>query len=530
MAEVKFEEKTIEEIQKEFDKRYPHLKTELENIKKAIQEKYSNFATEVALRIIEVIFTILAVLFPSAGFLIGIPKAYFKLGEQESNSVVQPEIPEIPELIQAWRKGDLTDEEFKDLLRKKGYAEDKIQILLDGFKRDLTVEEILEAYRRGEMMEEEAETKLAELGLTEYELDLLLKLSRRLLDKSEIIALWLRNEIDDVELKERLKQHGYSEEDIEKIKQLAFYIPSVSDLIELVVKEAFDEEKVRRLGLDANVERVVEKVGKYVKAQGLSEEWLRRYWYAHWRLPSPEQGINMYFRGLINFDQLKDLLVALDYPPFWVEKLLGLAQAIPTRVDLRRFIENGLADFEYVKEQYKKQGYTDEDAERLARLAFFTATQEERNKLRKTIIEGFKTGWISEDDARQMLKDIFIQESVIDFLIQNAKLEKHQEQIEAELKVIKNRFLKGIISEDEMFKELIQLGLSAKESEFYRYTWVKEKEARHKTITKYELKEMLKHGIIDRKTFIDKLVAMGYSRDDAELLYQLEEAKLKHGR
>ena len=271
-------------------------------------------------------------------------------------------------------------------------------------------------------------------------------------------------------------------------------------------------------------------MGKYAKAQGLSEEWLKRYWYAHWRLPSPEQGINMYFRGLINFDQLKDLLVALDYPPFWVEKLLGLAQAIPTRVDLRRFIENGLADFEYVVEQYRKLGYSEEDAERLARLAFFTATQEERNKLRKTILNGFKLGWINEDEARELLKSLYIQDNVIDFLIQNAKLEKHQDQIEAELKVIKNRFMKGVIDENKMFTELIKLGLNSKEAEFYRYVWTKEKESRQKTLTKYELKEMLKHGIIDEKTFVDKLVEMGYSKDDAILLAKLEKVKSEHGR
>jgi len=521
MPEVKFEEKTLEDIQKEFDKRYPHLKTEFENLKKAVQEKYKDFTTELALRIVEIIFTILAVFAEAVGFLIGLPEGFIELGKQDSLSLTLPSIPDISSVIQAWRKGDLTDDEFKDLLKKKGYAEDKIQILLDGFKRNLEVGEILEAYRRGEMVEEEAESKLAELGLDDYEIDILLKISSRLLDKTELLSLWLRGIIDDVELDEKLKEHGYKTDDIEKIKQLAFYIPSVSDLIELVVKEAFNEEKIRRLGLDANVDEVVKKVGRYAKAQGLSEEWLKRFWYAHWKLPSVEQGINMYFRGLITYDDLKELIVALDYPPFWVDKLLGLAINIPTRVDLRRFLENGLADFDYVVEQYKRHGYTEEDAVRLAKLAFFEVTSEERNKLRNTILKGFKHGWIDEDEAREMLKEIYIPQDVIEFLIQNVKLEKQDEQIEAELKVIRDNYLKGNISESEMFRKLIMLGLRSKEAEYYRYVWNKEKEARQRRLTRYDLDRLARYNLIDKDRYVEKMQQIGYAKEDAELLYEL---------
>jgi len=521
MPEVKFEEKTLEDIQKEFDKRYPHLKTEFENLKKAVQEKYKDFTTELALRIVEIIFTILAVFAEAVGFLIGLPEGFIELGKQDSLSLTLPSIPDIGSVIQAWRKGDLTDDEFKDLLKKKGYAEDKIQILLDGFKRNLEVGEILEAYRRGEMVEEEAESKLAELGLDDYEIDILLKISKRLLDRTELIALWLRGIIDESELNERLKEHGYEPDDIEKIKQLAFYIPSVSDLIELTVKEAFDEEKVKRLGLDANVDKVVSKVGKYAKAHGLSEDWLKRYWYAHWRLPSPEQGINMFFRKVISYDELKDLLVALDYPPYWVDKLLSLAVNIPTRVDLRRFLENNLADFDYVVQQYEKQGYTHDDAVRLAKLAFFEVTRDERNKLRNTILDGFKNGWITEDEARQMLKDIYIPDAVIEFLIQNAKLEKHDEQIKAEIKTIREQYLKGIIDESKMFTMLITLGLRSKEAEYYRYIWKKEKEARQRHLTRFDLDRLAKHNLISKQKYIEKMQQIGYSKEDAELLYEL---------
>ena len=528
--EIKLVEKTKEEIEKEIDQKYPEVKQKIEEILKDIETKGVDYAEKLGYKIAEALVRMLLAVGDAILFALGTGAVIEESAKQHAYEAVRITIPDVASIISSWRKGVIDDVKFKEYLNKLGYDDTAIEVLLNGFKRNLEVGEIIEAFRRGLMDEDIAESKLAELGLTDYEIDLLLSLGKRLLNPTEIINLWLRGRIDDVELEERLRQHGYTRDDVEKIKELAFYIPSVTDLIELAVKEAFDDEKIRRLGLDANVDRIVEKVGKWARAQGLSEEWLKRYWYAHWRLPSVEQGINMYFRGLISYDDLKELIVALDYPPYWVEKLLGLAQAIPTRVDLRRFIENNLADFDYVVEQYKKQGYSEDDAIRLAKLAYFTVTESERNKLRNTIIAGFKDGWISEDEAREMLKDIFIPSEVIDLLIQNAKLEIHKEQIEAEIKAIHSNFIKGIINDSEMFKQLIELGLNTSEAEFYRYTWLKEKQAKQKAISKYDLEQMVKYGIIDKDTFIDKMVRLGYSRDDAELLYQLQIVKAEHGR
>ena len=518
---IKFEELTKEEIHQLLEKLEPEIYRKFKEKTRAFRERLIGFAEEVGYAIADAFAVIFMLLARELFVIIGDAEAVKEKALHDSYEIVKPSIADPGVIISAWRKGTIDDDAFKKYLNRLGYDDDQIAMFIDAYRRNLEVGEILEAYRRGEMIEEEAESKLSELGLDDYEIDILLKISKRLLDRTELIALWLRGIIDESELNERLKEHGYDPDDIEKIKQLAFYIPSVSDLIELVVKEAFDEEKVKRLGLDANVDKIVSTVGKYAKAQGLSEDWLKRYWYAHWRLPSPEQGINMFFRKVISYDELKDLLVALDYPPYWVDKLLSLAVNIPTRVDLRRFLENNLSDFDYVVQQYEKQGYTHDDAVRLAKLAFFEVTRDERNKLRNTILDGFKNGWITEDEARQMLKDIYIPDAVIEFLIQNAKLEKHDEQIKAEIKAIREQYLKGIIDESKMFTSLISLGLRSKEAEYYRYLWKKEKEARQRHLTRFDLDRLAKYNLISKQKYVEKMQQIGYSKEDAELLYEL---------
>ena len=519
--EIKFEELSPEEIHELLEKLYPEIYRDFKEKTRSIKDKLQDYAEFLAYTIANVFAVIFMILARQLFVIIGDAEAVKEKAFQDANEIIRPHIADPVSLIQAYRKGAIGEDDFIKCMHRLGYDNDQIEVMLSAVKRNLEVGEILEAYRRGEMDEEEAEGKLFELGLSEYEVGILLSISRRLLDKTELIACWLRGLISEDEFEIRLKQHGYDYDDIQKIKQLAFYIPSVSDLIELVVKEAFNEEKIRRLGLDANVDEVVEKVGRYAKAQGLSEEWLKRFWYAHWKLPSVEQGINMYFRGLITYDDLKELIVALDYPPFWVDKLLGLAINIPTRVDLRRFLENGLADFDYVVEQYRKLGYTEEDAVRLAKLAFFEVTSEERNKLRNTILKGFKHGWIDEDEAREMLKEIYIPQDVIEFLIQNVKLERQDEQIEAELKVVRDNYLKGNISESEMFRRLITLGLRSKEAEYYRYIWSKEKEARQRRLTRYDLDRLARYNLIDKDRYVEKMQQIGYAKEDAELLYEL---------
>ena len=81
------------------------------------------------------------------------------------------------------RSGLITKEQAKDILKKLGYSDEIIDVMIKSVTiektekdKDLTKTDILRAYRRGIITEEEARKHLEELGYSPEEIDILLKL------------------------------------------------------------------------------------------------------------------------------------------------------------------------------------------------------------------------------------------------------------------------------------------------------------------------------------------------------------------
>jgi hypothetical protein len=117
-------------------------------------------------------------------------------------------------------------------------------------------------------------------------------------------------------------------------KKLRNVLVPVSDLVRMAVREVFDPEQRAALDLDADYPAALTPEAAKL---GLSETDARRYWAAHWNLPSYDQAAQMLFRGELSQAQFDGLLRALDYAPTWRNKLKTIARAIPTVSDFIRF-------------------------------------------------------------------------------------------------------------------------------------------------------------------------------------------------
>ena len=81
----------------------------------------------------------------------------------------------------------------------------------------------------------------------------------------------------------------------------------------MVAKEAFEPDIYTTLGLD---EEFPSEQVKWLEDQGISEEWARKYWIAHWDQPSIGQGFEMLHRGVIGPATLDMLFRAIEIPSF----------------------------------------------------------------------------------------------------------------------------------------------------------------------------------------------------------------------
>lgn len=310
----------------------------------------------------------------------------------------------------------------------------------------LSIEQMLRYFHAVDQRVEPFEAMAIELGYRDEDLDKLRQASFALLSPEIIRFLWLNKQIPENMHDLFLRKLGFDYGVIELIKKTYMFTPPVQDLIVMAVREAFTPEVANLFGQYEGYPTVITE---YMARHGVSEEWSKAYWASHWRLPSPEQGFEMFHRGIIDEQTLKLLLRALDVMPFWRDKLINLNYSVLRLVDIRRFYELGVINDEQMYTEYLARGYNPERAEWASTWTKLQASQgteqeqaERRLLTQSVIIKSLNSGRITSEQAILMLQELRYTRSDAELII---SVYQTQEELEREDSVIddnKKRLIK----------------------------------------------------------------------------------------
>ena len=279
-----------------------------------------------------------------------------------------------------------------------------------------------------------------DLGIHNDRLRILIELMRPRANENSLLSGWLRGIVPDAGLVAELKARGWDDSSIGLFKKLTEVIPPVSDLISMSVREAFSPDIVARWNYD---EGFPSEILEHTRKQGLSDEWVKKYWYAHWQLPSPQMGFEMLHRlrpgktsKPFTADDLDTLLRTADYPKYYRDRLAEISYSPFTRVDVRRMYKTGELSYDEVIESYKDIGYSDEKAKLLAdftihyELTDTTNLIDDYSELSRGLIQtAYKAGLISEGEFREALSGMGIVEKAQDLIVSITELKTQVDNI-----------------------------------------------------------------------------------------------------
>ncbi len=310
-------------------------------------------------------------------------------------------------------------------------------------------------------------------GMTPERAGLVLDAQRALPTPGQVQMMFLRGEIDLEKHDQLLASYGFTPENITLIKALYQLIPPPTDLIRMAVREAFSPEIAEKFG---QYEDYPAAFTEWAVKQGINEDWAKRYWAAHWDLPSPTMGFEMLHRGIIDTDEVKLLLRALDVMPFWREKLIQLSYNPITRVDVRRMYRLGVLTREQVAERYQQLGYNPADAELLTQFTerYEGGTSEEddiqiRYLTRSVYEKAFNRGIIDRDDLKSRLIGMGFMEDDAELLVVLQEFNLEVDSISWDLptytknmvKMIKTAYQRSLLFRGEAAELLQSMGYSA---------------------------------------------------------------------
>jgi hypothetical protein len=347
----------------------------------------------------------------------------------------------------------------------------------------------------------------------------------KLLDATDYLVAWMRGYISEEELKNKLAALGIPNEDIETLKRNLWYIPTASDVIRFGVREVYTPNVISKFQMDEGFDNVLANAKDDLQKAGLSEDTFRKYWRAHWELPSAQMGFAMLHRGIITKEELELLLTTLDIMPFWRDKVIQLSYEPYDRVDIRRMHKLGILKDADLVRAYMDLGYDEEKARKLAEFTIkYNEEPEESEKTtrdkekeknldltKSDILSGYRNGMIKKEDVFSMLQSIGYSLDEISYYIAREDFMKEQDMQEKYIKIFHDAYVKGIFTKQQVQVEFGKLNLPTEYQEYLFKVWDLEKSIKFAMPTKAEILGFFKRGIISKDIAVQELRKLGYS-------------------
>lgn len=331
----------------------------------------------------------------------------------------------------------------------------------------LAVTDMTTLQQRGFATTEEVGETGYRAGLSPERIRQVFELTKTRLGTLDIVDYWRREIITDGQAFDQLRTLGWDDDTISLIQQAAFPPPGVQDLIRMAVREVFSPEIAEAFG---QFDEIPEPYLLWAKRIGLSEEWARNYWAAHWVLPSVQQGFEMLHRGVINEEEIERLFVALDIMPFWRPQIKAISFRPFTRVDVRRMFALGVLDETQVTRAYLDLGFDEEKAaaQTLFTVRWVESTRKvekdrERDLTKGDIIGLFNDGLISSDLAKTHLEDMGFDEDEADLLIRREEVQEMLRDRKADIKLVVDQAKIKVLTFQEAQDRLTMLDLTTNE-------------------------------------------------------------------
>ncbi len=373
---------------------------------------------------------------------------------------------------------------------------------------------VVQGIYKGTLTKEDVDHHLSSAGWDTTTIDLLTKTMRPRASPIEYIAMWLRKEISDTDIDYSIAELGYRPEEIEVFKTLAFYIPPVQDMMRFGVRETFNEEIVSLYGMDEEFANMpVEEAQKL----GVSEEWSKHYWRAHWELISILQGFQMLHRGVISQDDMNTLLRTLDIMPYWRDKLTAISYRVFTRVDVRRMYGLKILDRDGVKRSYLDLGYNDEKAEAMTEFTVLYETKSDRDLSKAELLKGYAKRILDRETVKDGILAMGYDADEAEYFLALEDVKIADEETDYQLDLIVAQYRADTIDTSAFIAAIGALNLPAAQQDFIVEREQLRKQSKSKLPTREDIIRWYKAGSLTEDEARTKLGALGYNEDITDL-------------
>jgi len=320
--------------------------------------------------------------------------------------------------------------------------------------------DLIDLARKGLLEADAYFEAMREQGYNEQWSEKMLKASFEVPGLGELTEMLWRGAITMEQWEEALRFSGMREDFIEPLKALIPRIPGPSDLIRFVVREVITTDDFKA----------------WMAKQGYDEFWSKAYWEAHWELPAFGLLREAWWRDVITTEEFRKYVVWHDYKPeprpgiskSDLDILEAMSWEIPTRIDARWMYEQGVIDDEGLDRLLKWTGLHPEWRPKVVEAQARQVLSAETEALIRELMKDYRDGWITRDDFMAAMEDLGLAPRLREFWLKRAEVIAERERREEMVKAIIEAFRVGVIDDQTLKQQLMELGMVEEKAELIR--------------------------------------------------------------
>ena len=406
---------------------------------------------------------------------------------------IQPRVPPGELVTWAWRVTRDPMTAWSEL-EKRGYNADEVARIVELSRNLPSVPDLLNWSWRVNLDPTAIRDEIIAHGYGETDADRFIELSKQRLSVSDLVAWAWRTEREPETVRDEIIAQGYPEAQADRLLELAHFIPPVADLIRMAVREAWRDDVAGQYGYD---EDFPTEFAEWTKKQGMTEEWAKRYWRAHWELPGPVMAREMLHRTSMTIEDYETLLRIADYPRAFRDWMVEVAYTPYTRVDVRRMHALGvLSDGDLVR-AYMDLGYNTEKAAAMAQFTIRLNVEEETEFTASNILAGYRAGMLDKNEATELLVALGKSANYAAYVLTLEDFKREQSLLTEKVNAVKTLYTNWEISVAEAISRLAALNLEAERIDRFLETWTVSREAKVARPTIAQIEEWYKDSILD---------------------------------
>lgn len=353
---------------------------------------------------------------------------------------------------------------------------------------------------------------------------------RQRLSPAQAWLAFKRGQISQDRYWKLVRQGGIiTDDDFNEMAALQCWWPGPEKLIRWMKKDVFDQAVVDRFELDTDFDKkYTDRTRQLADGQGVSEEFLRNEWRAHWE----NVGTSAMFECMRRLrpghadpavvttqDDVRQAMKQQDIPPFWVERLISISYAKPTRVDVRRMWTLHLIEKDELKRRVLDLGYTDADADLMVR---FWETDRDVKEARmnglptgRALVNAYARGELTARELEGIAQKISYYDGQVEEIEEAAELGRDMAERRNAIAAVRRRYTRGLIGGADAAAELASVNVDGDEIESLLKWWDQVQKRTGREVTAAMLCQWRASHLISASEQMAALVRIGYNSADA---------------